>query len=109
MELTELKSALHIDGDEDDSQLERFLTAAEHRIQGMIGTNYPGFYEIEGNKQEYEIALIMLVDHWNKTRSATSEKQLTEIPFGVRTFVLSLRPAYQLYSQVQEETENVHS
>lgn len=94
MELTDLKNKLAIDSDVFNSMWQLSLDAAEAMIQGAVGAQKPEFYK--GNKL-YEMAVVMLTDHFFKNRSATTTGNIKETPLGVQSIILQLKPAYRLF------------
>ncbi|VDG18547.1 DNA packaging protein [Lactobacillus sakei] [Lactiplantibacillus mudanjiangensis] len=105
MELSAMKLALHIDWDEEDSLITGFMKTAEMMIKSGIGDDAK-FYDDSRYCDAYNTALIMLTDHLNKTRSATTELNLHEVPLGVQTIMLKLKPAYRLYERGEQDESN---
>ncbi len=72
--LSDLKLSLRLDPDEeDDTILNRNLTAAESYIKGAIGNDdglMEGFYELDSVKRSYEIAVIALASSYYTFRSS---------------------------------------
>lgn len=91
VDISNIKQALRIDTDADDELLKALYLAASDYIKGAIGDEIEGFYD---NNPRFNLAVLMLTDHYYKTRSATSEKTLQEVPFGVTSLILALKGEY---------------
>lgn len=98
--LDALKLALRIDTSDDDTLLTLFMNTASDYIKGAIGNKVAGFYD---NNNKFDTAVILLTDHYYKTRSATDEVDLKKIPYGVDTLILQMKGDY--YYELQQ-TQN---
>ncbi|MEK4884879.1 head-tail connector protein [Bacillus sp. FSL W8-0223] len=87
MELTQLKNYLRIDHDLDDDLLTYLKSVAESYIQGSIDSTDDS-YKID---PRFDYATALLVSHWYENRSATSDINLQDIPFGVQAIIQQLR------------------
>ncbi|WZY01895.1 head-tail connector protein [Bacillus sp. FSL W7-1360] len=89
MELEAIKNYLRIDHDEDDNHLLFLQEVAEHyvidAVDRLLTRN-----QLEECKP-FTLAVLLLISHWYKTRSATSEKPFHDIPHGVVPLVLKVR------------------
>ncbi|AAK79854.1 putative phage protein (predicted DNA packaging) [Clostridium acetobutylicum] len=99
--LDQLKLSLRIDTSDDDTLLTLFMQTASDYIKGSIGNGVTGFYD---SNPRFDTALILLTDHYYKTRSATDETDLKKVPFGVTTLILQLKGDY-LYA-LQQSSQN---
>ncbi len=95
--LNELKLALRIDTSDDDLLLTIFMDTASDYVKGAVGNKVPGFYD---SNPKFDTAVILLTDHYYKTRSATNETDLKKVPFGVTTLILQMKGDY-LYALQQ--------
>ena len=102
VDLNLLKLSLRIDTSDDDQLLGILMAGASDYIKGAIGDKVPGFYD---NNSRFDLALMILTDHYYKTRSATDEIDLKEIPFGVKTLILQLKGDYY-YALQQSSTDS---
>lgn len=97
LELEDIKLALRIDTDDDDSLLNTFMTAAQDYVKGTVGKEeaVEGFYD---ENPRFDTVVIMLTDHYYKYRTAVSDAsnklQVVEIPFGVKSLILQLKGSY---------------
>ncbi|MCV6795777.1 head-tail connector protein [Achromobacter xylosoxidans] len=92
LELSDIRSHLNIDPeDADDSVLLRFLGAAVRRFEHKTGRKL--FRKAEDLPDpapsnavlldaDIELALLLLIGHWNPNREATSDLSLANIPQG---------------------------
>lgn len=100
IEPEKVRHALHLDSDMvTDDELELFMASAQNHLKSAIGTDCDEFYDDDVLPSEFNLAVIMLVDHYNKTRSATSEKRLEQVPYGVNSIILQLKPQYRIFKQ----------
>ncbi|ABQ23663.1 head-tail connector protein [Clostridium kluyveri] len=100
--LNELKLALRIDTSDDDPLLNIFMGTASDYVKGAIGDRIPDFYD---NNFKFDTAVILLTDHYYKTRSATDETDLKKVPFGVTTLILQMKGDY-LYALQQSSADS---
>lgn len=98
LSVARIKTSLRIDDEVDDEVITRLLAAAEATIINAIGPDND-FYKQEQVESLYETAVTMLVDHYNRFRGAVTSQNIKEIPYGVNTFILQLKPAYRAYEQ----------
>ncbi|GAX06948.1 phage protein DNA packaging protein [Secundilactobacillus pentosiphilus] len=89
--LDDLKLSLRIDGDDDDSLLNRLLSAARSNIVGKVGNNITGFYD---HNDEFNWAVMLLASHWYINRSATDDVERYETPIALEDLTLSLKELY---------------
>ncbi|EAE1340956.1 phage gp6-like head-tail connector protein [Listeria monocytogenes] len=103
-DVSRIKNHVRVDHDFDDESLQQLLEAAQITLQGMIGSdaNFAAFYDVEENEKLFDIATLFLVDHWYKTRSATTSLTFSEAPLSVKTIVLLLKPNYLSYKRQNE-------
>lgn len=101
VDLDKLKLSLRIDSTDDDQLLELLMAGASDYIKGSIGNKVQGFYD---NNSRFDIAVILLTDHYYKTRSATDETELKKVPFGVETLILQMKGDY--YYALQQATSS---
>lgn len=107
-DLEELKSALKIEYDDDDTEVKRACFAAISYIKGAIGRDQPSFYVQDNEIVELlNLAVIMLADHYYKVRSATVESTtangtLREYDLGFTSILLQLKAEYLVYKEVDQ-------
>ena len=99
--LDALKLALRIDTSDDDTLLTLLMNTASDYIKDSIGNKIDGFYN---NNNKFDTAVILLTDHFYKTRSATDETDLKKIPYGVDTLILQMKGDY--YYELQQQTQS---
>lgn len=100
--LDQLKLSLRIDATDDDTLLKLFMDTASDYIKGAVGNSVTGFYD---SNSRFDTAVILLTDHYYKTRSATDETELKKVPFGVTTLILQLKGDY-LYALQQSSKDS---
>ncbi len=105
VDLNKLKLSIRIDSDDDDSILEIFMTSASDYITSAIGDKVEKFYD---NNSRFDTAVILLTDHYYKTRSATNEADLKKVPYGVDTLILQMKGDYYYELQKQKELREVN-
>ncbi|MEZ0117819.1 UNVERIFIED_ORG: putative phage protein (predicted DNA packaging) [Heyndrickxia coagulans] len=88
MDLTELKNYLRIDCDFDDSILSMLQTVAESYILNAVGQKNFEHYQSDSR---FKFAVALLVGHWYEQRLASTDVNLSEIPFGVTALIQQLR------------------
>jgi uncharacterized phage protein (predicted DNA packaging) len=95
LQLSDIKTALRIDTDADDTMLATFMTAAQDYVKSAVGNDVVGFYD---DNSRFDTVVIMLTDHYYKYRTAVSDAsnkmQVVEIPFGVSSIILQLKGDY---------------
>jgi len=87
LELTQLKNYLRIDHDLDDQLLTYIQSIAESYIQSAIDST-DDYYKTD---PRFDYATALLISHWYENRSATTDVNLEDIPFGVQAFIQQLR------------------
>ncbi|PAD39813.1 head-tail connector protein [Terribacillus sp. 7520-G] len=92
MELTELKQYLRIEYDEDDNWLQMLMKVGQSYVIDAIDSNATA--DDFAEKEQFSFAVCLLVSHWFSNRSATAEKALQDIPFGVLPMIQQLRGWY---------------
>ncbi|MED4846212.1 head-tail connector protein [Bacillus atrophaeus] len=98
--LSEVKAAVRIDTDTDDKLLEKYIDAATDTLIFAIGDEVEGFYE---DNPIFDVAVMRLVDHYYKNRSATSNGvEVRDIPFGITPSIIQLKGRYLHQLQKQE-------
>lgn len=104
-DLEEIKIALKIDTDDDDSEVKRACFAAIGYIKGAIGKDKPSFYDQTNEINELlNLSVIMLADHYYKARSATIESTnlsgtLREYDLGFNSILLQLKSEYLIFKE----------
>lgn len=104
-DLEEIKIALKIDTDDDDIEVKRSAMAARAYIKGAIGNDKPSFYLQDNETIELiNLSIIMLTDHYYKSRSATVESltangTLREYDLGFTSIILQLKGKYALFEE----------
>ncbi|EUJ29611.1 head-tail connector protein [Listeria cornellensis] len=92
-----LKSSLRIDSEDDDLLLKRLVGASQRTLIGQIGPDDNIFYD---ENEQFDLATIMLTDHFYKTRSATIENVTSIVPpFGVNMIILDLKASYRVHTR----------
>lgn len=86
--LSKIKNYLRIDHDFDDELLKDITNVATSYVDSAID-----FDEFESQKfdSKYEFCITLLIGHWYENRLATSEVNLSAIPFGVTALLNQLR------------------
>lgn len=91
--LEELKEYLRIDGNDEDTTLSSFLSAAQSVLENS-GVKLPQDYYliVEGKDvfAEHRLAVMMLATHYYENRIATTNMK-NELPYGVQTMILQLK------------------
>lgn len=101
--LEDLKSNLRIDTDDDDKLLKQLVKAAQKTLIGKIGPVVGDFYK---ENEQFELATIMLTDHFFKTRSATVENTTSVVPpFGVDMIILDLKAEYRVQQTKESDLD----
>lgn len=88
IETSEIVQLLEIENDYDFEMIDLMASAAKETIKGSVGSGTGLYFE---NSQLYKLAVLFLTNYYYRTRSATTEKQVTEIPFGFQQFILQLK------------------
>ncbi|MFS7254402.1 head-tail connector protein [Carnobacterium divergens] len=88
IETSEIVQLLEIENDYDFEMIDLMASAAEETLKGSVGSGTALYFE---NSQLYKLAVLFLTNYYYRTRSATTEKQVTEIPFGFQQFILQLK------------------
>ncbi|WP_076672683.1 head-tail connector protein [Lactiplantibacillus plantarum] len=101
-DLETLKSSLRIDGDDDDELLKGYLSAATSYIKQAIGDDNSvlGFYEMEGVKDLFEMAIYALAGSYWTYRTSITAIAVNPVNLVVDSIIGQLRG---LYSQKQYE------
>jgi len=97
--LGDLKLSLRIDADdtEDDTILNRNLTAAENYIKGAVGNDddlMKGFYDLANVKSSYEIAVIALASSYYTFRSSVMTGRVNNVDMNNGSIIAQLRGKY---------------
>lgn len=92
--------ALRIDTSDDDLLLTIFMDTASDYVKGAVGNKVPGFYD---SNSKFDTAVILLTDHYYKTRSATNETDLKKVPFGVTTLILQMKGVTKLLKKTYKK------
>lgn len=87
-----VKKSLRIDGSDDDDLLSKIIVTARKNIAGQIGDDV-SFYD---DNDEFDYAVVLMSGHLYTNRSATSTKQMYEVPIALQNLVLSLKEQYLL-------------
>lgn len=97
-ELEEIKLHLRVDLGFSDSEIKRMVKAAQFFLMSEIGDDRT-FYKKENVLELFNLATLFLTDHYYKTRSATTSLKFSEVPYSVRSIILSLKAEYLLYKK----------
>ncbi|WP_439196979.1 head-tail connector protein [Bacillus velezensis] len=98
--LSEVKAAVRIDTGADDKLLEKYIDAAADTLISAVGDKVAGFYD---DNPIFDVAVMRLVDHYYKNRSATSNGvEVRDIPFGITPSIIQLKGKYLRQLQKQE-------
>jgi uncharacterized phage protein (predicted DNA packaging) len=83
MGLDELKLFIKNDGTDEDTLINALQVAAESYLSnaGVI---------MDYTNELYKLAIKLLVSNWYENRTASSEKALSKIPFGLDTIIVQL-------------------
>lgn len=96
--LPDIKNALRIDIDGDDTLLTMFMNGAVQDIKTSIGDENDGMDSFWAENPLFDTAVIMLTDAYYKNRSATTDasnrQQVVEYPLGVTSMILKLKGSY---------------
>lgn len=110
--LSDLKLSLRLDPDEeDDTILNRNLTAAESYIKGAIGNDdglMKGFYELNSVKQSYEIAVIALASSYYTFRSSGMTGRVNTVDMTGNSIIAQLRGKYLKEKERREANGSEH-
>ncbi|MBQ4816425.1 head-tail connector protein [Bacillus sp. FSL W7-1034] len=93
MTLEELKHALRITHDLDDKMLETIKAAAEKFIKDSVTLSKERDAFFNDNPC-FDDAVMMLCGHRYENRSAVSNKNLQEVPFGVMSYIQQFKGEY---------------
>lgn len=98
--LSEVKAAVRIDTDADDKLLEKYIKVMADTLISAVGDKVAGFYD---DNSIFDVAVMRLVDHYYKNRSATSNGvEVRDIPFGITPSIIQLKGKYLRQLQKQE-------
>lgn len=110
--LSDLKLSLRLDSDEeDDTILNRNLTAAESYIKGAIGNDdglMEGFYELDSVKRSYEIAVIALASSYYTFRSSGMTGRVNAVDMTGNSIIAQLRGKYLKEKERREADGSEH-
>lgn len=110
--LNDLKLSLRLDPDEeDDTILNRNLTAAESYIKGAIGNDdglMKGFYELDSVKNSYEIAVIALASSYYTFRSSGMTGRVNTVDMTGNSIIAQLRGKYLKEKERREADGSEH-
>lgn len=110
--LSDLKLSLRLDSDEeDDTILNRNLTAAESYIKGAIGNDdglMEGFYELDSVKHSYEIAVIALASSYYTFRSSGMTGRVNTVDMTGNSIIAQLRGKYLKEKERREADGSEH-
>lgn len=110
--LNDLKLSLRLDPDEeDDTILNRNLTAAESYIKGAIGNDdglMEGFYELDSVKNSYEIAVIALASSYYTFRSSGMTGRVNTVDMTGNSIIAQLRGKYLKEKERREANGSEH-
>lgn len=110
--LNDLKLSLRLDPDEeDDTILNRNLTAAESYIKGAIGNDdglMEGFYELDSVKNSYEIAVIALASSYYTFRSSGMTGRVNTVDMTGNSIIAQLRGKYLKEKERREADGSEH-
>lgn len=110
--LSDLKLSLRLDPDEeDDTILNRNLTAAESYIKGAIGNDdglMDGFYELDSVKHSYEIAVIALASSYYTFRSSGMTGRVNTVDMTSNSIIAQLRGKYLKEKERREANGSEH-
>jgi len=86
MQLSEIKSYLRVDFNDDDALLTGLMTGAEDYIKNTTGKK---FEEDSAGKEPalYVLAVQMLVGHWYSNRGVASDKPVNDLPYSLTAIV----------------------
>lgn len=87
LELSEAKRVLRVDHDDEDTDIQAYIDAAERWIGKVIGK------EVNPENADLRQAARMLVSHWYDPtgRAAVADRVTTAVPFGVRALLANHR------------------
>lgn len=110
--LNDLKLSLRLDPDEeDDTILNRNLTAAESYVKGAIGNDdglMKGFYELDSVKHSYEIAVIALASSYYTFRSSGMTGRINTVDMTGNSIIAQLRGKYLKEKERREADGSEH-
>lgn len=110
--LNDLKLSLRLDSDEeDDTILNRNLTAAESYVKGAIGSDdglMKGFYDLDNVKQSYEIAVIALASSYYTFRSSSMTGRVNTVDMTGNSIIAQLRGKYLREKERREANGSEH-
>jgi len=74
----------------------------------MMVSSIGGFKEDEfyQDNPRFNLAVQMLTDYYYRNKSATVSSKEKETYYGVQTFILQLKPEYQLWKEAQNNGNN---
>ncbi|MEC1709837.1 head-tail connector protein [Bacillus mojavensis] len=93
MTLEDLKLYLRVNHNFHDTQIKLLQAAAESYVKDAVtlSENRESYFT---DNPKFELATSMLIGHWYENGSATAEKQVNEVPFGVINLIQQMRGAY---------------
>lgn len=110
--LNDLKLSLRLGLDEeDDTILNRNLTAAESYVKGAIGSDdglMKGFYDLDNVKQSYEIAVIALASSYYTFRSSSMTGRVNTVDMTGNSIIAQLRGKYLKEKERREADGSEH-
>lgn len=96
--LKELKEYLRIDGDDEDTSLNSFITSAQLFLENA-GVKQPKDYYIKVNDKDvfaqHRLAIMMLATHYYENRIVYSSggyrNSTNQLPYGLQSIILQLK------------------
>lgn len=96
----DIKSSLNLDGDEDNTLIQNYLTAAESYIKGAIGEDKSGtFYAQPDVSSLFDVAVIALTGSYYTYRVALSDTQSYPVDLTLNSIIGQLRGKYSLFEE----------
>lgn len=102
----DIKNSLRIDHAEDDFIIELALNSAIDYLKSAIGNGKPTFFS---DNAKFDLATLMLTDHYYKNRSATFgtkfDGEIIETDLGMTSIMLQLKADYLTFKESEASAD----
>ncbi|MEY8293675.1 head-tail connector protein [Limosilactobacillus caviae] len=105
--VAQIKQALYLDGDEDDSLIKNYITVAEQFVKNAVGGS-DKFFEDKTVQPLYDMAVQSLAATYYQYRLALTDTQLFTNNATVNSIIGQLRGVYETYEEDGTD-ENVNT
>lgn len=101
--IDQLMDNLRIDNTNSDEIKMYRDVAIDTMVSSIGGSKEDEFYQ---NNKRFDLAVQMLTDYYYKNKSATTSSKEKETYYGVQTFILQLKPEFEIWKETQDNGDS---